>query len=217
MLQEDTEMPMNRPTKYAEEPAPLLCPVCKNVFEEPIISVKCGHTFCRKCIENLVTAGNMCPLDGQACDSGQLVLNLAIMGQLADLKIYCCHGLVPLDPSPTHLQSDGGNVGEKYKSDPEGCQEKICISQRAEHEDSCEFAWTECPIGGKACGPMRKKGLQGHMEVCSNIPCSYADFGEEGIIVLCCVVTNQIGQKTMFWAGRVFLFIGSYCSLCDCL
>lgn len=175
-------MPTERPTKYAEEPSSLLCPVCRRIFEEPIISVKCGHTFCRQCIEDLVRAGNMCPLDGQACDSGKLVLNLAIMGQLADLKIYCCHGLIPLDPSLISSHSDAGGA-ERYESDPNGCPLKICIGQRKEHEDNCQFAWVECPIAGSACGRMRKRELESHMEVCSNVPCSFTDFGEEVIVV----------------------------------
>lgn len=174
-------MPVKRPTKYVEERAPLLCPVCKRIFEEPIISVKCGHTFCRQCIEDLISAGNRCPLDGHACDSGQLVLNLAIMGQLADLKIYCCHGLKPTS-SHTHIESGC----HEYERDPNGCPQEISMGQRKEHEDSCQFAWAECPIAGSACGPMRKKDLEKHMGVCSKIPCSFVDFGEEDFFWFCC-------------------------------
>lgn len=162
-------------TKYVAEPAPLLCPVCKKVFIEPIISVKCGHTFCKRCIEKLVSAGSRCPIDRQVCDSGQLVLNLAILGQLADLKIYCCYGLKqPIDSSSSHTHGD-----VELEQDPDGCPEKITLGQRNEHEDSCMFAWSECPIAGSACGPLRKKDVQQHMEVCLFVPCAYSDFGEE--------------------------------------
>ena len=51
----------------------------------PCILVKCVHTFCRGCIEELIRTalhieelireGGTCPLDGQECDSAQLVLN----------------------------------------------------------------------------------------------------------------------------------------------
>ncbi|KDR70813.1 hypothetical protein GALMADRAFT_144307 [Galerina marginata CBS 339.88] len=27
-----------------------MCPVCKDLYKEPITLVECGHTFCRKCI-----------------------------------------------------------------------------------------------------------------------------------------------------------------------
>ena len=195
-------MPTKRPTKYAEEPAPLLCPVCKKIFEEPIISVKCGHTFCRQCIENLVNAGNRCPLDGLACDSGQLVLNLAIMGQLADLKIYCCHGLClikDLSPIPAHNNGLADGI-ERYDNDPDGCPQTICIGKRKEHEDNCQFALVECPIAGSACGPMRKRDLDGHMKLCSNVPCSFADFGEVLFYVLLRRRSyNVVGKKSVLF------------------
>ncbi len=158
------------PTKYVEEPTgSLLCPVCKMVFQEPIISVKCGHTFCRECIEDMNKDGRTCPLDDQKCDSGQLVLNRAIMGQLEELLIYCCHGIRPLSPAQN-----------SYERDSEGCPEVICVGERAKHEDDCSFAWVECPIGKKSCGPIRKKSLENHKTLCTRIPCPFTDFGEEG-------------------------------------
>lgn len=153
-----------QPTKYVSEPPPLLCPVCKNVFSEPIISVKCGHTFCRTCIEDLIRNAMTCPLDDQACDSGQLVLNRAIMGQLADLQIHCCYGLLA--------------VGNEYEVDPEGCPEVIRIGEREQHEGTCMFVWVECPVGRSLCGAVRRRMLEEHMETCRMIPCPFADFGE---------------------------------------
>lgn len=69
-------------TMFVTEPSALVCPVCQRVFSEPVISVKCGHTFCRGCIESMVLTGTLCPLDGVECDSKQLVLNKAVSGQV---------------------------------------------------------------------------------------------------------------------------------------
>ena len=170
-------MAVERATRYVVEPAPLLCPVCKKVFSEPIISVKCGHTFCKKCIESLMSVGSPCPVDGQDCNSGQLVTNLAIMGQLVDLKIYCCHGLRPVGPASgsTHTEL------VEYEVDPEGCPDQISLGQRQEHEDSCLYAHIDCSVGGAACGPIRKKNMETHLEICSLTPCPYSDFGEERV------------------------------------
>ena len=109
-----------KPIKFVEEPQALLCPVCSKVFSEPVISITCGHTFCRGCIEAMIRDGARCPIDEQECDSGQLVLNRAVMGQIEDLKIYCCHGL---------LSKNGGRT---WETDPDGCKEvrrteKKCI------------------------------------------------------------------------------------------
>jgi E3 ubiquitin-protein ligase TRAF7 len=164
-----------RPTKYVSEPSPLLCPVCKNVFSEPIISVKCGHTFCRSCIEDLIRSGLTCPLDSQTCDSGQLVLNRAIMGQLADLQIYCCHGLRPVQSG--HPIKPGRPAGQDYEQDPDGCPEVIMIGGREKHEDNCSYALVECPVGQGQCGLLRRLKLEEHMATCNRVPCPFTDFG----------------------------------------
>lgn len=118
----------SKPTKFVEEPPALMCPVCKKIFREPVISIKCGHTFCRMCIENIIKNRLTCPIDEQECDSGQLVLNRAVIGQIEDLPIYCCHGL---------FSTDGGKV---YERDPHGCKEVIRFGKREEHESTCQFA-----------------------------------------------------------------------------
>lgn len=170
------EMPAKQPTKYVSEPSPLLCPVCKFVFREPIISVKCGHTFCRTCIEDLIRNGMTCPLDSHTCDSGQLVLNRAIMGQLADLQIYCCHGLRSAESGrPVDDES-----GQDYERDPDGCPEVIRVGDREKHEESCRFALVECPVGRNLCGAIRRLNLEQHMEACTKVPCPFTDFGTSG-------------------------------------
>ena len=127
-----------KPTKFVEEPQALICPVCKKIFREPVISIKCGHTFCRICIEEMIRNGLTCPMDEQECDSGQLVLNRAVIGQIDDLQIYCSHGLV---------SNDGGRT---YEQDPLGCKEVIRFGRREEHESKCQFAkvWNRILVTG---------------------------------------------------------------------
>lgn len=169
------KMPSKQPTKYVSEPLPLICPVCKKVFSQPIISVKCGHTFCQTCIEELIRNGQTCPLDDQACDSSQLVLNRAIMGQLEDLQIYCKYGL---RPASTLVGPDTNLDEVLYERDPEGCPEVVKIGERGKHEESCPFAWVECPVGKELCGKIRKMKLEEHLEACTKMPCPFTDFGQ---------------------------------------
>ena len=169
---EEKEMP-TKPTKFVEEPSALLCPVCKKIFKEPVISIKCGHTFCRTCIEELISNGQKCPVDDQECDSSQLVLNRAVMGQIEDLYIYCCHGLVTTDE------------GETYEADPVGCKEVIRLGRREEHEGSCQYARVSCPVGGEVCGTLRKHQLESHMNACTRVPCPYSDFGMYVCVSVC--------------------------------
>lgn len=151
-------------TKFVEEPPALLCPICQRIFHEPVISVKCGHTFCRLCIESMVHSGVSCPIDSISCDSTQLVLNRAVIGQIEDLLIYCCNGV-------------SQNDGRSFQNDSNGCPEMIKLGQRDTHESVCEYAHTVCPIGGEECGALRKRELESHLSSCSRVPCPFSDFG----------------------------------------
>ena len=154
-----------KPTKFVEEPTALLCPVCKRVYRDPVISIKCGHTFCTSCIESLTSNGLKCPMDGQTCDSGQLVVNRAVKEQIYDLMIHCCHGVLCVKEEFLELDEDG-------------CREVIRLGDRDAHESSCGFAKVVCTIGGSACGVMRRQTLEKHLSICSRIPCPYGEFGK---------------------------------------
>jgi len=66
------------PTKFVQSPNPhLICAICGQLFEEPVINVMCGHTFCKRCIYDKSEDGKTakCPLEGQICQLETLVLN----------------------------------------------------------------------------------------------------------------------------------------------
>ncbi len=154
-------------TKFVEEPSALRCPVCRRVFRDPVISIRCGHTFCTSCIQSLISTGLKCPLDDQDCDSGQLVLNRAVKGQIDDLMIHCCHGVRVTSPPEAILELE-----------EDGCKEVFRLGDRDSHESSCGFAKVLCPLGGSVCGVMRRYQLEGHTSTCSKVPCPYGSFGE---------------------------------------
>ncbi len=67
-------------TKFVQEPnAHLLCSICRQVFRDPVINVKCGHTFCRSCLLQEVKEDDhnatKCPLDAVTCELDKLVVN----------------------------------------------------------------------------------------------------------------------------------------------
>ena len=129
-----------------------------------MISVKCGHTFCRLCIESMVQTSSPCPIDDIPCDSSQLVINRAVIGQIEDLLIYCCHGIVSTD-------------GRNYRKDQDGCPEVIKLAHRDSHEAVCGYSKAVCPIGGDECGVLRKKDIENHLLNCEKVPCPFSDFG----------------------------------------
>lgn len=72
------------PTKYLQEPSShLKCPVCENVYKDPVINVKCGHTFCQDCASSVKN----CPLDDSPCESDQLVLNRSVLNSFFVLNV----------------------------------------------------------------------------------------------------------------------------------
>jgi len=70
--------------KFVKEPSSyIVCQLCKNVFTNPAINVKCGHTYCMTCLtkpsasEDCVSVVR-CPEDGTTCNVTELVLNRLI-------------------------------------------------------------------------------------------------------------------------------------------
>ncbi|CAG2187638.1 RFWD1 [Mytilus edulis] len=159
---DNSEQCKNLPTVLADElSSHLTCPICGRLYSEPVISIKCGHTFCKKC----AFCTSICPVDGNQCDTTQLVVNRLVVGQIEDLLIYCQYGV---------MKQNGDFV-----SDPSGCQEKIQIGKRSEHESQCSFAPLPCPNSEVHCGRFRKSELESHTEVCPYLPCSHGNKGCE--------------------------------------
>ena len=183
------------PTKFVEEPVALLCPVCKKVYTEPVISIKCGHTFCKSCIEELIGKGQTCPIDNLTCDSNQLVLNRAVSNQIDDLLIYCHHGLISVDK------------GKSWKEDGSGCKEVVSLGKRLEHEATCKFAKVLCPVGGQLCGSLRSYQLERHMPACTQVPCPYTDFGRHTHLMY-----NYNTQALMYCLDTIVTVISSQTS-----
>ncbi|GFR81526.1 E3 ubiquitin-protein ligase TRAF7-like [Elysia marginata] len=148
------------PTKFVETPSPhLKCPICGGIYKDPVINIKCGHTFCRVC----VFATTHCPVDDSHCDTSQVVVNRLVVGQIEDLLIYCRHSLIKNKDGAWDLATDS-------------CQQIISIGKRHEHEDMCLFALVRCPYSEK-CAQMRKKDLEQHKKFCNQVECKYVHKG----------------------------------------
>lgn len=160
------------PTKFISAASQALyCPMCENLFNDPVISTRCGHTFCRMCItENISSRGNVsnsvCPVDNIPFHRSDLVSNIALKGQIDDLEIHCQHGL-------TRVDSD-----DEFVLDEQGCNQAIKLGRRSEHEETCPFALVPCPNSANHCGKFRRRDLDGHLQTCPRYPCKYRNEGK---------------------------------------
>lgn len=138
-----------------------LCPVCGQLYRNPVINIKCGHTFCKNCASGC----SQCPVDNEPCDAGQLIVNRLVVGQIDELLIYCKYG----------IRKENGI----YVVDPTGCQEQIAIGNRHQHESECSFVPKPCPNDVENCGTFRSSELDSHLQICPYFECEHKDKGCE--------------------------------------
>jgi len=90
----------------------LLCPICKNVLEDPV-QVPCEHAFCRSCIQHWLSVGGedagSCPVDRQPVRTNELrPLPRLLKNMLSKLMVSCiykehgCKTLVKLEALDQH-------------------------------------------------------------------------------------------------------------------
>jgi len=77
-----------------------------------------------------------CPLH-QSTLSKNVIPNLSVVEQIAELHIYCRHGLRPV--AADGAAGGGGSARTFYERDPSGCSHTMKIGVREEHEEQCMF------------------------------------------------------------------------------
>jgi len=74
-------MDLNKEVKFVIKPSGfIVCSICGKVFTNPVINVRCGHTFCLRCVEEtgVTRDGQLivrCPEDETECKASDLVVN----------------------------------------------------------------------------------------------------------------------------------------------
>ena len=127
---------------YAEEPNPNLeCSICKRPFWDPVTVHRCGHTFCRACLDLAVRAHAQCPIDRRPIDISEDAYgraNCIIRNMVDELRVYCWNRAC-------------------------GCDEVLVRSQMSVHV--CPFENVKCPNIG--CDEyIQKRDLDAHMKLC---------------------------------------------------
>eukprot|EP00049_Salpingoeca_infusionum_P026529 m.26210 g.26210 ORF g.26210 m.26210 type:complete len:673 (+) comp8806_c0_seq2:268-2286(+) len=151
--QQDTVLP----TLFVKPvPSNLICPVCTNPFQDPIIA-HCGHTFCRNCLAMKDVECKSHPTVN--LKAGPSIPNIAVSEQLSEMEIFCRYGVKPHPTEPG-----------KYVRDPRGCQEIVVYGQRRHHEASCRCARIQCPNSG-CLTLVLASDMEHHMQHCQHHSC----------------------------------------------
>ncbi|EDQ88245.1 uncharacterized protein MONBRDRAFT_26455 [Monosiga brevicollis MX1] len=165
-------------------PAALRCPLCERVFQDPVIAIDCGHSFCQECLSDAADQGLCCPRDADSkLDATRVIPNKAIADQIRELHVYCpnCE-CVPasreeMAKSDTHnrliYDAAGQPVGMVANS---GCTYCTSVAEVPQHLTNCAFMPVPCPNAAE-CGLIPAHRLNAHISICPHTPCRYAGFG----------------------------------------
>eukprot|EP01114_Cavostelium_apophysatum_P018449 TRINITY_DN5705_c0_g1_i1.p1 TRINITY_DN5705_c0_g1~~TRINITY_DN5705_c0_g1_i1.p1 ORF type:complete len:525 (-),score=98.33 TRINITY_DN5705_c0_g1_i1:81-1655(-) len=102
----------------------LLCPICHELYKNPIITRECGHSFCEVCIFQI--DNSLCPLCRRKINLSEVHQNLVLDQLVKELPVYC-----------------------KYRR--LGCNETFPLVSKPIHEKQCKFGPSRCPHAVRGC------------------------------------------------------------------
>lgn len=149
---DETQIKMEQVVFVNKPAAALMCRRCRNLLVEPRLSIVCGHSFCKVCMD---TKDAFCEVDSSRVNIQSSVPNHALSKQLNDLLVYCRFAKF----SPVN-----GNSGEVIL-DSSSCTFVCPFSERMIHERGCQFADVACPFS-KKCAKVSRRELATHIERC---------------------------------------------------
>lgn len=68
-----------------------VCSICHDVFENPS-SCRCGHTFCRECLDEAIYGAEKCPICRAVIRKKDIFQNLVLRSLIGDLEMRCQNG-----------------------------------------------------------------------------------------------------------------------------
>ena len=186
----------------------LCCPIHKGLFTKPVIA-SCGHTFCQSCILEYLDNSEEpeCPIDHSSLnESGCLIPNLAVEGQIKDLFVYCKYALkiedneLVVDTTVSILFLFFMYIFIYFYI--KACKTKVRLCNLSEHEENCDFAVVTC----KNCKQenIRRRDLEIHNRNCNCCPCPHADAGKKKTKNTNILISQKI--IIFFYNNRLFIF-----------
>ncbi|KAJ8330123.1 hypothetical protein QVD99_003140 [Batrachochytrium dendrobatidis] len=131
--------------KFVQSPsASLLCPICQDVYLDPVITNGCHHSFCLNCINQSLELEQQCPLCRGRLSQRDLHPNLALSGLVGELLVFCayfddgCMEHLRMDSYASHLKHCNYSP-QKCSSYIHGCEFKGSATSVDLHQQSCPY------------------------------------------------------------------------------
>lgn len=121
----------------------LHCPICQEVFYDPVITAACNHSFCRLCMMQVLEMDTHCPLC-RSKDTVHYHPNLALASIIQELLVHCpnrkdgCPAVVKLEAIDHHLK-ECRYFPIHCEYDKYGCDFTGNASDMDDHIKSCVF------------------------------------------------------------------------------
>lgn len=121
------------------------CPLCEGILIEAIID-RCGHSFCKRCIDILKTETNKCPFS--KIEIKDYLTNIVVNSVIEKQTCFCknkslkCEWQGKLSERKDHLYYDC--LKEEVPCENEGCSIKVLREQLSEHMLNCEYRKVMC-------------------------------------------------------------------------
>ncbi|KAI8922747.1 quinon protein alcohol dehydrogenase-like superfamily [Entophlyctis helioformis] len=131
------------PVQFEHPPsASLQCPICQDIYRDPVITSGCHHSFCASCITQSLTFESNCPLCRRRLQPQDLHPNLALAGLIGELLVVCPHRGA-------------------------GCTEQVRLESYQSHVRQCRFAPGACQYQAYGCEfSGTAKDVADHTAVC---------------------------------------------------
>ena len=145
----------------------LLCPFCSQVLEAPVTG-KCGHVFCKTCLEKSFSSEKFeCPVcevdlsSEEAVEAGE-----DLVQRLGKLSIQCkhfnsgCETVTMCHKLPEHMKKEC--AFRLVLCEHKGCVESVAHRDLEAHMEKCDHRLVECKVC-KICLP--RKDMSAHQAV----------------------------------------------------
>lgn len=172
----------NRPVDDDSLPVELVCPICADMLDSPMLLSCCGIDLCGSCVTKIkdspLQTGNLCPYCGKQFDT---MLNKRIQRKVNETKVPCtnrslgCTWIGEFSKRESHIDSSNSLQGGgcPYQSMPcryEGCE--VTPQRRSIHHhetNECDFRPYSCHYCSKYSSTYTQVVSQ-HFPSCDEYP-----------------------------------------------